>query len=649
MVTSLMDSFREGTTSKISSSSADVSFDKKISDNQNYFLKMFMAELKHQDPTQPMDTHHITQSMSTMTQTESTIRNTEAVSRIAQYFEKSMLTEAENYMGKNILYDNSSQEFNGEKVDFEYELKFKKDKLPKDRQNLTRIAIKDSNNKVIFQKQINQLEPGVNKFTWDGIDDNGKQVEKMRRYKIEIEAGYNVKDAAGQNKFTPISSSTNLRGKVTEAYRDQRDNVKLRVNDNTLITMDEIRGRYEEEEETSATASKDSSDYLGYLDKKITVNKNSMTVTNGFGNIEFDNPFPASGRVKVEVFNEKGGLESYILEEAKDRKIGMQSLRWDGRICDSFESLEEMSAAEYSNLPKIPNGSYKYKIYVEDLSSVDEDKFVELNTRFEEEVTGLDFSSGTVKLVTPSGSHRLSEIDKIEVKGADTQSLALQSASCVGKHVTILDNKFGITKDGIGGVSFQLLPPEKGLEYGDAHMKILNNKGEVLQTVIKPAGEISYLGKFEVPEFNELREDSQEAVNALIKDKLGHETYDTIPNESTEDQGKADILIKNLFYQGEIFQDGVSPEEERRVSVAHSGMNEVIFQDEIGSFPAGEYSYSMEVEMIGKDGVMKEMKKVDRSLRDRVVSANIESNGDVKLMLEGNREAKLSDVVAIDG
>ena len=645
MVVPLIKSLSEGGTTKIASSNNDLSFEKKISDNQNYFLKMFMAELKYQDPTQPMDTQHITQSMSTMTQTESTIRNTEAVSKIAQYFEKSMLTEAENYMGKSILYDNSSQEFNGEKVDFEYELKFKKDRLPKNRHNLTKIIIKDEKGKIILQKQLQQLEPGVHKFTWDGIMESGEKAERMRKYKIEVEAGYNVMDAAGKNQFIPVEHSTNLRGKVTEAHRDERDNVKLRVGEDTFIPMSAIRGR-SEEEEVSTTATKDSSDYLGYLDKKITVNKNVMNV-NGFGNIEFDNPFPASGKVKVEVFNDKGGLESYILEEADKMQVGTQSLRWDGRICNSFEDLEEMSADEYSKLPKIPNGSYKYKIYVENLESGEAGNFVELNTRFEEAVTGLDFSSGDVKLVSASGSHGLTEIDKIEVKGNDTQSLALQAASCVGKYVTTLDNKFHLTKDGIGGVSFPLLPPEEGLEYGDAHMKILNDRGEVLQTVIKQQGEISYLGKFEVPAFDDLRDDSKEDVNVLIKEKLEHENYNSIPPEAAEDKVKADSLIKNLFYTGSIFQQGVTPEQERQISVLHRGMNEVIFHDEMGVFPPKEYNYSMEVEVLRKDGNVKEMKKIDSSARDRVISASIE-NGNVKLMLSGNREASLSEVVSID-
>jgi flagellar hook assembly protein FlgD len=132
--------------------------------------------------------------MASLTQAETNMESTQAINNIAKYFHKSMLTEAETYVGKNVSYDNSEQELQGDNIEFEYEIKCDKEKLPRDRQNITRITIKDDKSKVIYNKSLYSLEPGINKFKWDGVTNDGKIADKMKKYKIEVQAGYNAKN-----------------------------------------------------------------------------------------------------------------------------------------------------------------------------------------------------------------------------------------------------------------------------------------------------------------------------------------------------------------------------------------------------------------------------------------------------------------------
>jgi flagellar hook assembly protein FlgD len=637
--TAFIDSLSQGSTTKIQSNNNHESYEKRVSDNRNYFLKMFMAELKHQDPTQPMDTQHITNTMASLTQAESSMGTTEAVNNIAKYFHKSMLTEAENYIGKNVYYDNSVQELQGENIEFEYEIKCDKEKLPRDRQNITRITIKDDKAKIIYQKSLYTLEPGLNKFKWDGITSDGKIAEKMKKYKIEVRSGYNSQNADGKMEYMEVETQTNIKGKVSEAFRDSRDNVRLKVG-TSFIGMDKIQGLAEEESDKNQ--SNDTENYLGYIGKKITVDQNSTNVKGGFATIKFDNPLANAGRVKIEILNSDNGLVSYAMQDKKNLPLGIQNFTWDGRIFNSFEELHTLTAQEYNNLPKAKDGIYKYNVYIEDLAT---GSFQKIDTKSEEIITGVDFStSAGVKLISKNGNYDLRDVKKIEMIQTDETSLALSAANYVGKYVTVIDNKFGINSDGSGGLFFPLEMPQEGYDYGAVYMRLLNDRGAVLHTITKPESEISYLYKFPVPQFEELRDDSKQRINQYVKDNSEFEEYVAIPNDNIEIKNKINQFIKTEFYSGKIFTRDVDPADEADVSFAHMGLNKIVVDE--SKLPKGTYKYALEIEIKDQKGRVVKTIPINSTDKSMVVEARVE-NGDVKLVLENNTEVWMKEISGV--
>ena len=633
-----LDSLSHGSTTKIQANHNNESYEKRVSDNRNYFLKMFMAELKNQDPTQPMDTQHITNTMASLTQAENALENTQAINNIAKYFQKSMLTEAESYIGKNVYYDNSVQELQGENLEFEYEVKCDKDKLPRDRQNITRVTIRDEKSKVIYQKSLYSLEPGINKFKWDGITDSGKIAEKMKKYKIEVQAGYSSQNADGQMEYMEVESQTNIKGRVLEAFRDSKDNIKLKVG-TSFIGMDKIRGISDEE---ISQDHENPENYLTYIGKKITVNQNSTEVKGGFASIKFDNPITNPGRIKVEILNSDNGIVSYAMQDKKVTPLGIQNFTWDGKIVNSLEELEDMTADTYQKLPKVKDGIYKYNIYIEDLSI---NSFQKIDTKSEETIIGVDYKDTSgIKLLSKNGSYDLRDIQKIEMAQIDETTLALSAANYVGKYVTISDNKIGINTEGSGAMLFHLEKLEDGYEYGSAYMKILNDRGVVLETVTKPESEISYMYKSPIPDFQELRNDAQDYINDYIINNSSYQDYASIPTTDIAFQDQVHSLIKNEFYSGKIFTRDVSTKDELFASFANKGINQIILDE--SRIPKGTYKYELEIEIKDPKGRIEKTIGINNIHKAVVVEARVE-NGDVKLLLENKQEVGIKDISGV--
>lgn len=86
-------------TSTQSSSSSNASNASAASLNYNSFLKLFMAELQHQDPTSPMDTTTQMSQLASFSQVEQQVKiNTNLSSLISQ----SMIGQASNLIGKTV-------------------------------------------------------------------------------------------------------------------------------------------------------------------------------------------------------------------------------------------------------------------------------------------------------------------------------------------------------------------------------------------------------------------------------------------------------------------------------------------------------------------------------------------------------------------
>lgn len=169
--------------------------------DKDSFLKLFLTELKYQDPTEPMDNEKILTQTSQLTQLEAQEEQKKAMQKIVENFDKSSKFQSQYSLvpaiGKLARTDIDGVEYKGENTTQAFEIYFDK---PIKSGNL---FIKDEKNTLI--KTINLAEykdefdkgyvdrNGTLKFIWDGTNDKGENV-KEGKYTITAKYVDNIKD-----------------------------------------------------------------------------------------------------------------------------------------------------------------------------------------------------------------------------------------------------------------------------------------------------------------------------------------------------------------------------------------------------------------------------------------------------------------------
>ena len=211
--------------------------------DKDSFLKLFLTELKYQDPTEPMDNEKILTQTSQLTQLEAQEEQKKAMKRIVENFDKSSRFQSQYALvpaiGKLAQTDIDGVEYVGENKTQDFELYFDK---PIKSGN---IIIKDAKNQLITTLNLAEYKDefgksyvdrsGTLKFVWDGKNDKGESVEKG---KYTITASYvdNVKD---MNKTHEIAMGTYPISSVK--FEDGQTLVKIGTNYISADRIKEIR------------------------------------------------------------------------------------------------------------------------------------------------------------------------------------------------------------------------------------------------------------------------------------------------------------------------------------------------------------------------------------------------------------------------
>lgn len=95
------------------------------------------------------------------------------------------------------------------------------------------VEIKNSSDEVVYRNQAFNVNPGINQFTWDGVDNEGRQLP-IGDYKISVSLKQEIKNADGSARLDHLEYAVDLDGKQI------RDKVE------TLSMMDrEVQFSYE--------------------------------------------------------------------------------------------------------------------------------------------------------------------------------------------------------------------------------------------------------------------------------------------------------------------------------------------------------------------------------------------------------------------
>lgn len=168
--------------------------------DKDAFFKLMLAQLKNQDPSNPLKNHEMAaqlaqfSSLEQMTNMNTTLTEIKGASKPTEQF------QALNLIGKQVAGD--SAKITRTELDKDHDFKFT---LPQDVQT-AEIKVMNSKNEIIRTFKFSDLKQGENKITWNGMSDRGANA-KAGDYKFVVDAtGVNGQKVMPKTDFTGVIS-----------------------------------------------------------------------------------------------------------------------------------------------------------------------------------------------------------------------------------------------------------------------------------------------------------------------------------------------------------------------------------------------------------------------------------------------------------
>lgn len=155
-----------GVTSTTDTTAAAAAMKKSIGMNKDDFLKLFIEQLKNQDPMKPTDATAMLQQLSQLTQVEQAYNtNTNLTNLLVAQNNANTMTSV-SFIGKTVKASGNSVSFDGT---LPSSLQFNLSVPTTD----SAIAITDSVGRIVRTATAGAQAAGDGSFTWDGLDNSG--------------------------------------------------------------------------------------------------------------------------------------------------------------------------------------------------------------------------------------------------------------------------------------------------------------------------------------------------------------------------------------------------------------------------------------------------------------------------------------------
>lgn len=160
----------------------------KIGEAENRFLTLLTAQMKNQDPLNPLDNAQVTSQMAQISTVDGIERLNATLKALVDSSAGSQTLQAATMVGREVLVPGSALTMVSGVGLGGVELAGPADKVT--------VAVKDANGLTMRTLDLGDLPAGVRGFSWDGKTDNGQAVAADGKYKITIEAKQGGKDVA---------------------------------------------------------------------------------------------------------------------------------------------------------------------------------------------------------------------------------------------------------------------------------------------------------------------------------------------------------------------------------------------------------------------------------------------------------------------
>lgn len=190
----------------------------KNSMGKDDFLKLFVAQLKNQDPLKPKDGAEIASQLAQFNSVEQMVNVNKTLERIEHQSAEDQQFKMLAYVGKQAFIDNNKVSFNGEAV-----------------RNLSAVStsvllnaemqVVDSDGNVVFTKNLGALKSGRTDLEWKGLNTSGEKVKPgtysvsvvsrdgNEEYPVKVETGVMIKGldvSSGKTALTTENGSIDL-------------------------------------------------------------------------------------------------------------------------------------------------------------------------------------------------------------------------------------------------------------------------------------------------------------------------------------------------------------------------------------------------------------------------------------------------------
>lgn len=172
--------------------------------DKDAFMKLLLTQMKHQDPTNPMQSHEMAAQLAQFTSLEKLTNISEAIEGLTKAQSPKQNFDALSLIGKAVSGDSSKIDRADDKET--HNITFK---IAQDAQK-AKLVIKNLEGAVVRELEVANLKAGKNEITWNGQTDQGLDAPKGT-YSVTVEAkGSNGAKLFADTRFSGVISGVNF-------------------------------------------------------------------------------------------------------------------------------------------------------------------------------------------------------------------------------------------------------------------------------------------------------------------------------------------------------------------------------------------------------------------------------------------------------
>ncbi len=149
-------------------------------ETKDRFLSMLVAQMRNQDPLNPLDNAQVTSQMAQLSTVEGIEKMNRTLAALAENFGSDQLSQAANLIGHNVLVSGNTVSLNDGMGVFGINLENASDSV--------QISIFDQAGQLVSTVNTGVLPAGEHLFDWDGMNDSGLAMP-AGNYRFEATTG----------------------------------------------------------------------------------------------------------------------------------------------------------------------------------------------------------------------------------------------------------------------------------------------------------------------------------------------------------------------------------------------------------------------------------------------------------------------------